>query len=98
MKELLDQGMATSKDFALKAGAKAQELGEKGILMLEIKHLEGQAQKHLTHLGNETYRAFVEQGRDSLDKSAPEIDVILADIVKVREAIEQKETELRNRK
>jgi predicted Fe-Mo cluster-binding NifX family protein len=30
MKELLDQGLAVSKDFALKAGEKAQDLSEKG--------------------------------------------------------------------
>ena len=58
MKELFDQGLAASKDFALKAGGKAQELGERGVLMLEIKQLENQAQKLINRLGNEAYRAF----------------------------------------
>jgi len=98
MKELLDQGMAASKEFALKAGAKAQDLGERGILMLEIKQLEGQAQKCMGKLGNEAYRAFAEQNQDTLQKSAPEVEALLADIAKIREAIDQKETELRNRK
>jgi hypothetical protein len=30
MKKLMDQGLAVSKDLAVKAGAKAQDLGEKG--------------------------------------------------------------------
>ena len=98
MRELLDQGMAASKEFALKAGAKAQDIGERGILMLEIKQLEGQAQKLFGRLGNEAYRAFVEQNQDSLNKDVSEIQTILAEIAKVREAIDQKETELRNRR
>jgi len=98
MKELLDQGMAASKEFALKAGAQAQDIGERGILMLEIKQLEGQVQKLFCRLGNEAYRAFVEQNQVSLNKDVPEIETILAEIAKVREAIDQKETELRNRR
>ena len=98
MKDLLDQGVAASKELALKAGAKAQELGEKGILLLEIKQLEGQAQKLMGRLGNEAYQAFVERNQDSLDKNKPEVEAILTDIAKVRDTIEQKETELRNRR
>jgi len=98
MKELLDQGVAASKEFALKAGAKAQDLGERGILLLEIKQLEGQAQKLMGKLGNEAYRAFAERGQDTLDKNTPEVETLLADITNVRESIEQKETELRNRR
>jgi predicted hydrocarbon binding protein len=98
MKELLDQGVAASKEFALKAGAKAQKLGERGILMLEIKQLEGQAQKLMGRLGNEAYKAFAEWNQESLDKNTPEVTTLLAEIAKVSEAIEQKETELRNRR
>ena len=98
MKELLDQGMTASKEFAIKAGARAQDLGERGILMLEVKQLEGQAQKLLSKLGNEAYQAFAERNQDNLEKSMPEIEALLAEIAKVREAIEQKETELKNRR
>jgi hypothetical protein len=98
MKELLDQGVAASKELAIKAGAKAQDLGERGILMLEIKQLEGQAQKFLGRLGNEAYKAFAERDQDALEKGTPEVTALLADIAKVREAIEQKETDLRNRR
>jgi hypothetical protein len=98
MKELLDQGMAASKDLALKAGAKAKDLGERGILMLEIKQLEGQAQKYLSKLGNEAYKTFVEKDQNQFARETPEVEAILAEIAKVRDAIEQKETELRDRR
>jgi hypothetical protein len=98
MKELLDQGMAASKDFALKAGAKAQDLGERGILMLEVKQLENQAQKLLCKLGNEAYQAFAERDQDSLCRDAPETESLLAEIARVRESIDRKETELKSRR
>jgi hypothetical protein len=98
MRGLLDQGVAASKEFAARAGAKAQDLGERGVLMLEIKQLEGQAQKLLSRLGNEAYRAFVERDQPGIERAAPEISAILAELAAVRETIEKKDTELKNRR
>jgi hypothetical protein len=97
MMELLDQGIAATKDFALRAGAKAQDLGERGVLMVDIKQLEIKAEKLLARLGNETYVAFAERNEESISRDAPEIASIIAELVKLRDAIDQKETELRNR-
>ena len=97
MTELLDQGIAATKDFALRAGAKAQDLGERGVLMVDIKQMEVKAEKLLARLGNETYLAFAERNQESINKDAPEIAAILAELVKLRDSIEQKEADLRNR-
>jgi hypothetical protein len=98
MKDLLDQGWAASKDFAVKAGAKAQDLGERGLLMLEIKQLESQAQKILTRMGNEAYIAFVERDQATIEREVPEFKSILEQLAVVKDAIEKKEIELKNRK
>jgi hypothetical protein len=98
MKELLDQGVAASREFAAKAGAKAQDLGERGILMLEIKQLEGQAQKLLSRMGNEAYRAFVERDQPAIERDTPEIRAILTELASVRETIEQKDADLKSRR
>ena len=98
MKELLDQGVAVSKDFAVKAGAKAQDLGERGVLMLEIRQLEGQAQKLIGRLGTEAYQAFTERGEQSLSVDSASVKAILSDIASARESIEAKEAELKLRK
>jgi gas vesicle protein len=98
MMELMEQGMAASKEFAIKAGVKAQDLGERGILMVEVKQLETKAEKQLSRLGNEIYRAFAERKQSSVDRNAPEIETIMAELAKLRDAIEQKETELRSRR
>jgi hypothetical protein len=98
MKELLEQGWAASKDFAAKAGEKAQELGERGVLMLEIRQLEGQAQKLINRLGNEAYRAFAEENVSTLSPDAVPIKGILTELAMVRETIEKKDMELQSKK
>ena len=97
MKDILDQGWAASKEFAIKAGEKAQDLGERGILMWDIKQLESQAQKLLSRLGRETYIAFTEHDQASIERSAVEFKTILEEISLVKEQIEKKENELKNR-
>jgi len=98
MKELMDQGLAASKEFVIKAGAKAQDLGERGILMLEIKQLEGQAQKLIARMGNDAYIAFTEKNQSTIDREQAEFKNTLTEIAMIRDAIEKKETELRDRK
>ena len=98
MKELWEQGVAVSKDFAVKAGEKAQELGERGVLMLEIKQLESQAQKLINRLGNEAYRVFVELEKETISTEDTPIKGILTEIAMVKESIEKKDAELQSKK
>ena len=98
MKKLLDQGVAASKDLAVKAGAKAQDLGERGVMMLEVKQLEGQAQKLIGRLGAEVYQAFTEKGKKTLTAESAPIKAILTKISTILESIEEKEAELKKRK
>jgi len=97
MKDLLDQGWTASKEFAIKAGAKAQDLGERGLLMWDIKQLENQAQKLLSRLGNEAYIAFTDKDKATIDREAVEFRTILDELANIREQIEKKEYELKNR-
>ena len=98
MKEILDQGVAVSKDFAARAGEKAQELGERGVLMLEIKQLEGQAQRLINRLGNEAYRTFAEQEKKTLSAESAPVKGILTELALIRESIEKKDAELQAKK
>ena len=98
MRGMLDQGVAVSKELAAKAGAKAQDLGERSMLMLEIKQLESQAQKLIGRLGAETYQIFMERGEETLSKESMPIKTLLSDIAAIRDSIEQREAELNLRK
>jgi len=98
MKELFEQGWAVSKDFAIKAGEKAQDLGERGILMWDIKQLEGQAQKLIARLGNTAYTAFTEHNQTTIERDAIEFRAILEEIAVIKEQIEKKDSDLKGRK
>jgi len=97
MKDLLEQGWTASKEFAIKAGAKAQDLGERGLLMWDIKQLENQAQKLLTRMGNEAYIAFTDRDQTTIERETAEFKTILDELAVIREQIEKKEYELKNR-
>jgi len=98
MKDLLEQGWSASKEFAVKAGAKAQDLGERGILMLDIKQMESQAQKLLTRLGNEAFIAFTEQNKSAIERDNVVFRTILDELFLIKDQIEKKENELKSRK
>ncbi|MCL2265337.1 MAG: hypothetical protein FWC22_04770 [Treponema sp.] len=97
MKDMLEQGWAASKDLAMKAGAKAQDLGERGMLMWDIKQLENQAQKQLIRLGNDAYAAFTDRDQQVIDRESVEFKTILNELAIIKEQIEKKEYELKNR-
>jgi hypothetical protein len=92
------RGLEASKEFAAKAGAKAQELGEIGVLKLEIKQFEGQAQKLIARLGAEAYSSFTEAGALSVSRDEPAVRAILGEIAAIKESIERREEDLRQRK
>ncbi|MDR2485879.1 MAG: hypothetical protein LBD55_10845 [Treponema sp.] len=98
MKGLLEQGAQTSKELASKAGAKAQNLGEQGVLLLEIRKLKGQVEKLIESLGIEAYQAFSAQGRDCVSMSDPGIKKIMDEIALIQQSIETKEAELQEKK
>jgi len=98
MTEFFEQTVEATKELAVKAGAKAQELGERGVLMIEIKQLESQAQKLIVRMGNEAYRAFVENDKPTLKRDSSEMKLLLPEIIRIKEIIEKKEAELNTKK
>jgi flagellar biosynthesis/type III secretory pathway chaperone len=98
MKDVLEQGWTATKELAAKTGAKAQDLSERGVLMWDIKQLESQAQKLITNLGNTSYRKFMERNESTIERDDVEIKTILDEIAVIRDAIEKKELDLKNRK
>ena len=98
MKEMLEQGAAVTKDFAVKAGAKAQDLGERGVLLVEIKQLEYQVGKLISRMGAEVYQCFAERWESTVSSENIIIKDLLSQIASAKEQIEQKESEIALRK
>jgi hypothetical protein len=92
-----EKGVQASREFINKAGAKAQDLGERGVLILEIRQLEGRAQKLISRLGSETYTLLVEKGVSRVGADEPAINAILSELAGIRESIEKREADLKNR-
>ncbi|MDR2394016.1 MAG: hypothetical protein LBD93_07670 [Treponema sp.] len=92
-----EKGLRVSKEWMNKAGAKAQDLGEKGVLVIEIKQLKGQAQKLIETLGLTVYEALVTQELERITRDTPKVKEILAEIASIQHSITEKETALQSR-
>lgn len=95
IKDYVDQGLSASKDFVNKAGAKAQDLGEKGVLKLEVMQLQGQAQKLIEKLGTEVYETLVSREQKTISKESPVLRDLLREIAEIKESIAKREEEMR---
>jgi len=93
MKDMVDKGLAASRDLAKKASDKARELGTKGVIKLEIVQLESQAEKLVAKLGAEVYAGLVERGAVSVTRDDPAISGVLKEIEGLRAQIDRKEKE-----
>ena len=93
MKEMIDKGLVASRDFAKKAGEKAKELGEKGLLKIDIAQLESQAEKLIAKLGAEVYASMVDRNVETVSRDTAAISSILKEIEGLRATIEKKEKE-----
>jgi len=98
MKGFLEQSAQTSKELASKAGAKAQNLGEQGVLLLDIKKAKGQIEKLLNSLGREVFQIFTVQNIISVASSDEPVKKILDEIAELQSLIARKEAELQEKK
>ncbi len=93
LRSMLNQGMDLSKDFFEKAGAKAKELGELGVLKLEIIQLQGQARKVAGQLGVEVYETLVDKGQKSVSSDSPAIKETIQKLDALEKEIDAREAE-----
>jgi len=94
MKQLVEHGVSASKDIVVKAGSKAQDLGEKGVRKFEILQLEGQVKKLIAQLGAEVYATFAEKDQLHISRDNPVIHSLMQQIADLKRIIEKREKEL----
>lgn len=80
VKETLDKGLKASKQMFDKAGDAAKDLGEKGVLRIEIRELESQVKDLLHSLGISVYQQLEKEGKASVTAKNPEVTEIIARI------------------
>jgi hypothetical protein len=96
MKELFSKGIEGSKEFFAKAGEKARDLSEMGVLQVEIQMLKSQAAKIAAELGMNVYASMVERGDESITREDPGIQDSLDKLKKLDADIDEKEERLKN--
>lgn len=93
MMGMINKGIAASKDILSKAADKAQELGRKGMVKVELMQLESQLEKALLKLGHLTYVRLVEEKAESLSASDEKALVFLKEIEAVKVKLDKKKLE-----
>jgi hypothetical protein len=94
MKNAMDKGLEGSRELLNRAKEGAQDLGERGVLRLEIMQLETQAEKLIGKLGARAYEALVSEQRIQVDKQTEGISELIEQIDGLRATIREKEAAL----
>lgn len=94
MKNTMEKGLEGSRDLLGRAKDRAQDLGERGVLRLEIMQLENQAEKLIGKLGTRAYEALVTEQRAQIDKETEGVGELIAEIDDARQKIREKEAAL----
>jgi len=95
LRQFVDQGIETSRDILSKAGGKAQQWGEMGLLKVEILQLRGEAGKLTTRLGALAYSTLSEKLEPVLSASAPEVRELLDKLAEMEKRIDEREAKYR---
>ena len=94
MKNAMEKGLEGSKELLAKAKERTQELGERGVLRLEILQLENQAEKLTGKLGARVYEALVKERRMQVDRDTEGVSQLMTDIEGIHARIGEKEAAL----
>ena len=94
VKSTLDKGLEGSRELLGKARDGVQDLGERGVLRVEIMQLENQAEKLVGKLGALTYETLIEQKKESLGKDTEGVTELIDEINDVHARIKEKEAAL----
>jgi hypothetical protein len=91
--EMLNSGMAASRDIVAKASAKAATWGEMGVLKVEVMQYRSQAEKLTAKLGAEAYAAFAERKEASLSADSTLVRELVERITELGRIIDEKEAD-----
>ncbi len=91
VKTTIDKSFDTSKEWFDKAKGAAQELGERGVIRVEIMQLESRAEKLTARLGARVYDLLVKEGRSRVERGSEGIGETIGEIEEIEQRIAEKE-------
>ncbi len=95
MQEVINKGVAGTKELLGKAGEKAKELGQKGAIKLDIFSLQAHAEKLIAKMGHEAYVAFTDKDQASVSRDAEPFAGLLKELDDLKARIEKKEADFK---
>lgn len=97
IRNAIEKGIEVSKDFVSKASEGARDLGEQGVLRIEILQLEAELKSVFSKLGSATYETLVVQDQDSIGRDDEKIQSLLSEIRALEKDIELREERLKDK-
>jgi len=95
MQQNLSKGIATSRELYGKAKEKAKEVGERGLIHLEISQLQQQLEAHLGQLGLRAYELFLKDEAAKLGLASPGVQELVSEITRIKGEIEERKKALK---
>jgi hypothetical protein len=90
LEQSLNQGYDVSRKLFGKAKKRATELGEYGVLSLEVRQLETKHTELMTSLGGKVYELLVQEKRSTVTAKSQGVKELLEQIEETREELERK--------
>lgn len=94
MRKAVDKGLSVSRDWLGKAGDAARDLGEKGVLRLEIRELEAKSKDLLLKLGTYTYEQLGREKKASITAKNQEVQAVLTELLSIEEQVQNREQKI----
>ena len=96
LKGYFDKGVEGLLKNALdKSGKAVSKFGDESVLKIEIQQFKAQIKKDKAALGERAYKAFIEEGAESLLASDEAVVVLVESIKKAQEEIQTRESKLK---
>lgn len=86
----LKTGVESSKKLFEKAREKARDIGDYGVLSLEVKQLQSRHDDLVAKLGSVTFHLLEVEGRSSVSSRTPEIKELISGIASTSEMLASK--------
>ena len=90
IQQTIGEGLQSSRELFDKARDKAQDLGEMGVLKLEIRQLDNQAEKLFARLGSKVFDLLVDQNAGTVSRATPEVDKLIDELSDIRRRADEK--------
>ena len=95
LQQSLSRGLSTSRELYGKAKEKAKDLGEKGLLRLELQQLERQVEGLAGQLGLKVFEQLAARNAERVTLADEGIRPLINEIGRVKGEIEEREEALK---